>query len=166
MINVLIEPGQTESFLAHVEKILLDETATLDPVFAGEIGINRASENGSVVIGTNFSTEPGVDLKTFLMEDRITKLGKGYLGILIRDAEDHYLFFEIRLTPEPKPKGKAKRNPRPHTGTYVNVSRRKDGSLQPHFKAVKVDADFDIDKYVLEVCIELRNALKGLVEKK
>ena len=60
---------------------------------------------------------------------------------------------------------KWKRNPRVFNGEYITVTRRDDGSLRPNFKPVKTGKGFDVVRYALAVCNELRQALKGLVEK-
>ena len=98
-----------------------------------------------------------VDLKTFLLHDRIVKMGKSYPGVLTRDTEDHYTFIETLTATE-------KRNPRVFDGTYLTITRWSDGSLHPNFKPMRVGEDFSVDGYAIGVCNELRRALIGLVE--
>ena len=108
--------------------------------------------------GWNRNTDLAMDVKTFLRTDRITKIGKGYPGILTRDREDHYRFIETLCSISDK------RNPRVFVGEFITVTRRDDGSLRPNFKPIKVDAGFNVDSYAIGVCNELRLALNGLLE--
>ena len=49
--------------------------------------------------GWNSNTDLCMDVKTLLRNDRRTKLGKDYQGVLTRDKEGHYSFVEtIGLT--------------------------------------------------------------------
>ena len=71
---------------------------------------------------------------------------------------DRYSFVDtVRLT-------NGMRKPHVHTGLYITVTRRDDGSLRPNVKPVRMEADFTIDAYAINVCNELRQALKGLAE--
>lgn len=108
--------------------------------------------------GWNRNTDLAMDVKTFLRSDRITKIGKGYPGVLTRDREDHYRFIET-LCPTA-----GKRNPHVFEGEYITVTRRDDGTIRPNFKPMKVDAEYNVDSYAIGVCNELRRALKGLIE--
>lgn len=101
------------------------------------------------------NTELCVDLKTILLDDSIAKLGKVYQGMLKHDKEYHYTFREIAY----------KRNPRIYNGKYITLTLRKDGSPQFNFKAVRLDADFNAERYALGVYNEIREALSCLVEK-
>ncbi len=105
------------------------------------------------------NTELCVDLKTILLDDSIAKLGKGYQGMLKHDKEYHYTFREIQ------PSAAYKRNPRIYNGKYMTLTIRKDGSPQFNFKAVRLDADFNAERYALGVYNEIREALSCLVEK-
>ena len=106
------------------------------------------------------NTDLCVDVKTFLLEDRIAELGKRYQGTFIRDKDSHYTCTEQEpIIPE-------KRNPRVFNGQYVTITRRDDGTLRPNFKPVQIDADFDYGTYATAVGRELRKALKGLLGRK
>jgi hypothetical protein len=48
-------------------------------------------------------------------------------------------------------------------GQYLTINHKADGSLHPNFKPMPVGMSFDF--YTFGVYLELRNALKGLVEK-
>ena len=60
---------------------------------------------------------------------------------------------------------KWKRTPRLYDGEFITLTRWNDGSIRLYFKKLKTDADFSVDGYALAVCNELRQALKGLVER-
>lgn len=109
--------------------------------------------------GWNRNTDLCMDVKTFLRSDRITKIGKNYSGVLIRDADNHYSFVEtIRVSTD------GKRNPHVYNGKYISVTRKDNGSYRPNFKPLKVGADFSVEGYAECVKRELIQALKGLVK--
>ena len=101
------------------------------------------------------NTDLCVDVKTFLLEDRIAELGKRYQGTFIRDKESHYTCTEQEpIIPE-------KRNPRVFNGQYVTITRRDDGTLRPNFKMLATLAsDFSLEKYTRGVYEELHMALR------
>ena len=79
--------------------------------------------------------------------------------MLTRDKEGHYSFVEtIGLTD-------GKRNPHVFFGRHITITRRDDGTYRLNFKPLKMDADFSVDIFAIEVYEELRKALKGLVGK-
>ena len=49
-------------------------------------------------------------------------------------------------------------------GQYVTLTCRPNGSLRLNFKNLKIDTDFSVETYCLEVANEIRMALKGLIE--
>ena len=97
-----------------------------------------------------------MDIKTFLQNDKRTKLGKEYQGVLTRITSELYTFVE--QAPWCK-----KRNPRVFNGKYISITRRKDGSLRPNFKPMP--KDMRVELYAFNVYLELHKALKGLIEK-
>ena len=109
--------------------------------------------------GWHRNTALCIDMKTVLRTDFITKLEKQYQGQLTRDSEDRFSFIETL------PTAACRRNPRLFDGKYVTLTRWADGSLHLFFKKMKADADFTVDGYALAVCNEIRQALKGLVER-
>ena len=110
--------------------------------------------------GWNRNTDLCMDVKTFLREDRITRVGKDYPGVLRRNSDDHYSFVETI----PTTSATSKRNPHVFNGTYITVTRRGDGSYHPSFKPLRADADFTIEGYAYGVAKELIKALNGLVK--
>lgn len=109
--------------------------------------------------GWHRNIELCVDLRTVLRTDFIAGFGKQYPGQLTRDKEDHFSFIETL------PPAACRRNPRLFDGKYVTLTRWNDGTLHLFFKKMKADADFTVDGYALAVCNEIRQALKGLVER-
>ena len=116
--------------------------------------------------GWNRNTALCVNLKTILRQERMMKPGKGYTGVLKRDVicedfhyDEHYTFTETL------PSTNGKRNPRVFDGEFITVTLWGDGTLHPNFKQMEIGKDFSIDCYAIGVCNELRQALKGLIEK-
>ncbi len=116
-------------------------------------------------MGWNRNTHLGVNLKTQLRSDRKMKTGKEYQGVLRRDVEcDEFRWDEHFTFVETLP-WTSKRNPRLFNGKFISVTRRPDGSLRLNFKPLKVDENFNLERYALGVYNELYFALCGLVEK-
>lgn len=116
--------------------------------------------------GWNRNTALCVDLKTILRGERVMKSGKGYTGVLKRDVlcedfhyDEHYTFVETL------PSTDGKRNPRVFEGKYITITCRDNGTYRLNFKRVVVGKYFNVDGFAIGVCNELREALKGLVEK-
>ena len=106
----------------------------------------------------NRNTDLCIDVKTILRSDRVTKIGKDYLGVLTRDNDNLCTFVETQtLAPD-------KRNPQVFRGKYITVTRRDKGSYRPNFRPVDVVAGFNVDRYATDVANELLWALEGLVE--
>ena len=108
--------------------------------------------------GWHRNTEICVNVKTILRNDIFAKPDKTYAGLLTHDMEDHYTFVET-CSPSAR-----KRNPQVFNGKFVTITRRSDGTYHPNFKPVNIGAGFNIRKYALGVCIEMTNALNGLIE--
>lgn len=119
--------------------------------------------------GWKSSTELGCDVKTILSSDDRMKTGKDYLGVLRRDSDgvvDEFLCRDPHYTfTEMLPTATAKRNPRLFDGQYITITRRENGSLHPNFKHIDIGKGFSADGFAIAVMGELRQALKGLVEK-
>ena len=115
--------------------------------------------------GWNRNTHLGVNLKTVLNNDRKVKVGKDYQGVLRRDVEcDEFHWDEHFTFVETLPWG-MKRNPRVYNGKFISVTRQDNGNLRLNFKPIKVDENFNLERYTLGVYNELYFALCGLVEK-
>ena len=100
------------------------------------------------------NTELCSDIKTYLYFDRIAKIGKVYKGLLRRDSDEHFSFFECR------PSANANiRNPHVFEGKYINVTRRmKDGHIRFNFKEVDFGVGFNPLSFAEE---EMREILKA-----
>ena len=118
--------------------------------------------------GWNRNTDLGCEVKTILSSDRRMLTGKEYQGVLRRDSDavvDEFLYRDPHYTFVETVPMSGKRNPRVFDGEHITITRRDDGMLRPNFKPLKMGAGFSVDGYAISVCNELRNALKGLVEK-
>lgn len=117
-----------------------------------------AADNG----GWFRNTELCSDIKTFLCFDRIAKIGKVYKGLLRRDSDDHFSFFECR------PSASAYvsiRNPHVFEGKYINVTRRlMDGHIRFNFKEVDFGGRFNPMSFAIGVMKEIIMAFKCLGE--
>ena len=100
------------------------------------------------------------DIKTYLFFDRIAKIGKVYKGLLRRDSDEHFSFFECR------PSANAIiRNPHVFEGKYINVTRRmKDGHIRFNFKEVDFGGRFNPMSFAIGVMKEIIMAFKCLGE--
>lgn len=116
--------------------------------------------------GWHRNTDLGCELKTVLRSDKRMKTEKNYRGMLCRDAEavlDDFLSRDAHYTfVETAPSRPAKRNPRVFCGRLINVTRWDDGSLHPIFRPMP--QGMSADNYAIEVYLELRSALRGLIE--
>ena len=106
------------------------------------------------------NTELCSDIKTYLCFDRIAKIGKVYKGLLRRDSDEHFSFFEC------SPSANAIiRNPHVFEGKYINVTRRlMDGHIRFNFKEVDFGGRFNPMGYAIGVMKEIIMAFKCLGE--
>ncbi len=106
------------------------------------------------------NTELCSDIKTYLYFDRIAKIGKVYKGLLRRDSDEHFSFFECR------PSANAIiRNPHVFEGKYINVTRRMmDGHIRFNFKEVDFGGRFNPMSFAIGVMKEIIMAFKCLGE--
>ena len=106
------------------------------------------------------NTELCSDFKTYLCFDRIAKIGKVYKGLLRRDSDEHFSFFEC------SPSANAIiRNPHVFEGKYINVTRRlMDGHIRFNFKEVDFGGRFNPMSYAIGVMTEILKAFKCLGE--
>lgn len=113
------------------------------------------------------NTELCINLKTKLQNEVLMKPGKEYPGIMRRDTPSeefgfddcHYTFTEALLS-----SSTGRRNVCIYEGQHITCTKRLNGTVRLNFKNLKVDAEFNVDGYALEVANEIREALKGLVE--
>ena len=141
---------------ADAERKAADEAADAERK-AADAERKAAAEGNS---GWFRNTELCSDIKTFLCFDRIAKIGKVYKGLLRRDSDDHFSFFECR------PSANAIiRNPHVFEGKYINVTRRlKDGHIRFNFKEVDFGGRFNPMSFAIGVMKEIIMAFKCLGE--
>lgn len=110
--------------------------------------------------GWFFNTELCSDIKTYLCFDRIAKIGKVYKGLLRRDSDDHFSFFECRCSASANA---IIRNPHVFEGKYINVTRRlMDGHIRFNFKEVDFGGRFNPMSFAIGVMKEIIMAFKCL----
>ena len=116
----------------------------------------------------NNNTHLGVNLKTQLLSDRKMKVGKGYPGILMLDAEpivDEFFSRDEHFTFTETQPWSTKRNPKVFNGKYISVTRQDDGTYRLNFKPLKTGEGFSVARYASNVANELLWALEGLIER-
>ena len=108
------------------------------------------------------NTELCSDIKTYLCFDRIAKIGKVYKGLLRRDSDEHFSFFECRRSASAN---SIIRNPHVFEGKYISVTRRlRDGHVRFNFKDVDFGGRFNPLSFAVEVMREILKAFKCLGE--
>lgn len=107
-----------------------------------------------------------INLDILLQTDSLLRDRKRYLGLLRRKLPsegntygDQYEFEEMKV-----PLTVCHRNVHLFIGQYVTLTRRSDGSPRLNFRSLKIDTDFSVEAYCLEVANEIRMALKDLIE--
>ena len=77
------------------------------------------------------NTELGIDLKLITRKPGRLAVGEYLDGAITHDGEDHFTF--VQNAQEKKQQKVVQRNPHVYEGTYINVNRKKDGTLYPTF---------------------------------
>ena len=77
------------------------------------------------------NTELGIDLKLMTKEPGRMAVGEFLDGAITQDGEDHFTF--VQNDSEKKMLKVVQRNPHVYEGTFINVNRKKDGTLYPTF---------------------------------
>ena len=98
----------------------------------------------------NHNTELCVDLKTILTSDRKAKMRKDYRGVLTRDGREHYTFIE-----DAQERKLARRYPLVYKGYCINVTRKPDGTLIPHFRLPQYSKYYTFKDFCREAAEEL-----------
>lgn len=112
--------------------------------------------------GMNRNTDLCVDVKTFLFDDRVAQLGKGYKGILTRDDDEHFTFVEDPTTAKAT---QTMRNPIVYRGSCINLHRNAMGELYPTFTRPQFSVIYTLCDFLREAAEELEYVAR-LVEKK
>ena len=75
------------------------------------------------------NTELGIDLKLITRKPGRMAVVEYLDGAITHDGEDHFTFVQN----DSEKKKVMQRNPHVYEGTYINVNRKKDGTLYPTF---------------------------------
>lgn len=105
------------------------------------------------------NTEPCVDVKFFTFTQGRMEVGATLPGIITRDSEDHFTFREMPFSTT------VKRNTKVFDGEFITITRRKDGTLRPNFKPMKLNDGLTASGYATGVANELLWALTSLLGK-
>ena len=162
--NSPLAKGIRQSVASHKYADAERKADTEDADAEGKADTEDADSEGKAAAAGNSgwfrNTELCSDIKTYLCFDRIAKIGKVYKGLLRRDSDDHFSFFECR------PSANAIiRNPHVFEGKYINVTRRlMDGHIRFNFKEVDFGGRFNPMSYAIGVMKEIIMAFKCLGE--
>lgn len=108
-----------------------------------------------------------VDLLTYLQHDQLLKSGQEYLGILRKDVPNEGNLFDdgiLTFKEIETSSSTVRRNICTYNGEHITCTKRLNGTVRLNFKNLKVDAEFNVDGYALEVANEIREALKGFID--
>ena len=100
------------------------------------------------------NTELGIDLKLMTRKPGRLAVGEYLDGTITRDGEDHFSFIQ-----DDSSKKKVKviqRNPHVYEGKYINVNRKKDGTLYPTFNRPQFSERFTFQDFCQGAADELR----------
>lgn len=162
--NSPLAKGIRQSVASHKYADAERKADTEDADAEGKADTEDADSEGKAAAAGNSgwfrNTELCSDIKTYLCFDRIAKIGKVYKGLLRRDSDDHFSFFECR------PSANAIiRNPHVFEGKYINVTRRlMDGHIRFNFKEVDFGGRFNPMSFAIGVMKEIIMAFKCLGE--
>jgi len=100
-----------------------------------------------------------INLDCFMQQATEIKNRECHEGVISRDQEGN-----LRFEENANPQRAWVRNPHIYEGQYINMARRKDGSLKFSFKRVDTNAlDFAPSVYAARVFTELTNALQIII---
>ena len=99
------------------------------------------------------NTELGIDLKLITRKPGRMAVGEYLDGAITHDGEDHFTFVQ---NDSEKKKKVVQRNPHVYEGTYINVNRKKDGTLYPTFNRPQFSERFTFQDFCQGAADELR----------
>lgn len=99
------------------------------------------------------NTELGIDLKLITRKPGRLGIGEYLDGAITHDGEDHFTFVQ---NDSEKKKKVVQRNPHVYEGTYINVNRKKDGTLYPTFNRPQFSERFTFQDFCQGAADELR----------
>ncbi len=100
------------------------------------------------------NTELGIDLKLLTRKSGRLTDGEYLDGVITHDGEDHFTF--VQNDSEKKKEKVVQRNPHVYEGTYINVNRKKDGTLYPTFNRPQFSERFTFQDFCQGAANELR----------
>ena len=100
------------------------------------------------------NTELGIDLKLLTRKPGRLTDGEYLDGAITHDSEDHFTF--VQNDSEKKKDKVVQRNPHVYEGTYINVNRKKDGTLYPTFNRPQFSERFTFQDFCQGAANELR----------
>ena len=100
------------------------------------------------------NTELGIDLKLLTRKPGRLTDGEYLDGVITHDGEDHFTF--VQNGSEKKKDKVVQRNPHVYEGTYINVNRKKDGTLYPTFNRPQFSERFTFQDFCQGAANELR----------
>lgn len=100
------------------------------------------------------NTELGIDLKLLTRKPGRLTDGEYLDGVITHDGEDHFTF--VQNDSEKKKEKVVQRNPHVYEGTYINVNRKKDGTLYPTFNRPQFSERFTFQDFCQGAANELR----------
>jgi hypothetical protein len=100
------------------------------------------------------NTELGIDLKLLTRKPGRLTDGEYLDGVITHDGEDHFTF--VQNDSEKKKEKVVQRNPHVYEGTYINVNRKKDGTLYPTFNRPLFSERFTFQDFCQGAANELR----------
>jgi hypothetical protein len=119
------------------------------------IVLNGNMNESSIKLEKGFypNTELGIDLKLITRKPGRLGIGEYLDGAITHDDEDHFTF--VQNDSEKKKDKVVQRNPHVYEGTYINVNRKKDGTLYPTFNRPQFTEKFTFQDFCLQAAKEL-----------
>lgn len=114
---------------------------------------NMNESSGKAEKGFYPNTELGIDLKLMTKEPGRMAVGEYLDGAITHDEEDHFTF--VQNDQEKKLQKVVQRNPHVYEGKYINVNRKKDGTLYPTFNRPQFTDKFTFQNFCLLAAKEL-----------
>ena len=117
------------------------------------LNANMNESSNKLVKGFYPNTELGIDLKLITRKPGRLGIGEYLGGAITHDGEDHFTF--VQNDSEKKKDKVVQRNPHVYEGTYINVNRKKDGTLYPTFNRPQFTEKFTFQDFCLQAAKEL-----------
>lgn len=103
-----------------------------------------------------------IDLQLNLLSDGFIEPNKDYRGLMrltTSDSDDDLCDGELTFV-ETSLIGSVRRNVCRYNGEHITATQRPDGSPRLNFRTLKLNGDFNIERFAFEVANEIRRALK------